>query len=86
MVRTSVCDIPSDGAHMYAILLFQTIACRRRRRPIIFKTEIFIVRNRSVDMRSALYNYDKKCKIDKEGKGGLENNSGFVYVRNVYSQ
>lgn len=55
MVRTSVCDIPSDGAHMYAILLFQTIACRRRQRPIIFKTEIFfIVRNRSVDMRSAL--------------------------------
>jgi len=60
MVRTSVCDIPSDGAHMYAILLFQTIACRRRQRPIIFKTEIFIVRNRSVDMRSALENYNKK--------------------------
>jgi len=45
---------------MYAILLFQTIACRRRQRPIIFKTEIFIVRNRSVDMRSALENYNKK--------------------------
>lgn len=52
---------------MHAILLFQTIALTSSRHSITLKTEIFIVRNRSVNMRSALSgNYGKKYKIDRE--------------------